>query len=304
MTWFKTDDRFPSHRKVRALRSFGARVRADAHMLWHLCGCECSAALGDGGVVEGFVSYADLEATAHPTKPADARAAAAALVSVGLWHVAEGGWTFHDWPEYQPTAEGEKAKRTRWKSEKATQREAKRQQRQSVAVSGADSAPDRQPDAPPLSIQCPALPGPGPDPSEISGGGSLGDLVARTPPATPSQTPPPSLVDAIRHRWGADFAKHRGLPGAPANDTDARKLAAWIGALAQTLGRDPFEILDEVCRAYWADPWSRNRSSRPSLANVLSQADRLAAPLAPKLAAIDPDEWNRKHGLVPARRTA
>lgn len=154
MSWFKVDDRFPRHGKVKALRKLGARVRADALALWTLAGCECCAALAEGGVIEGHISHEDVEAMMHPTKPADARAAAEALVSVGLWHSVEGGFCFHDWSEYQPTAASVKNERDRWK-------ESKRKSR---------GRPANVPPGHPVdSTACPETPVPVPVPSSFGG---------------------------------------------------------------------------------------------------------------------------------------
>ena len=290
MSWFKVDDRFPAHRKVRALRTFGARVRADAVTFWLLAGCECAAALGDGGVLEGFISHVDLEALAHPTKPVDARTAAAALVSVGLWHEADGGWLFHDWPEYQPTAEQEKAKKDRWRAEKKSQRDTKRRKRQPVTVSGPDTTPDSGPDTAAdsgaLSNGCPALPGPGPVPSIFD-----------------ADETPPHLHDAVALRWRKDFEKARRITAGPPSDRDVRAFVAWLEELPK--GADRAAAHDAIASEYWRDPWTARAGAVPSMANLVSRLDRLAAAaLAPKPVVVDPHEYNRQHGLVPAKRSA
>lgn len=91
MTWLKIDDGFPSHEKVMALSE--GPCRGDAIALWTFCGCWSSHALREGFVPNGVVRAYGF----HPE-------AAAELVRVKLWVPAEGGYTFHDWADYQPSA--------------------------------------------------------------------------------------------------------------------------------------------------------------------------------------------------------
>lgn len=92
MTWFKVDDSFYRHRKVRKL----GRDKVAAVGLWTLCGDWSADNLSDGFVPWEIVEDWD------PT-----RAAAARLVDVGLWEDAteddEDGVRFHDWADHQPT---------------------------------------------------------------------------------------------------------------------------------------------------------------------------------------------------------
>jgi hypothetical protein len=91
MPWLKVDDGFPSHEKVMALSE--GPCRGDAIALWTFCGCWSSHALREGFVPNGVVrAYAF-----HPE-------AASELVRVKLWVAAEGGYQFHDWADYQPSA--------------------------------------------------------------------------------------------------------------------------------------------------------------------------------------------------------
>ena len=98
IAWFKIDDTFGNHPKVKA-------AGRAAIGLWTACGSYSSAYKLDGFVPDAEVSTAT------------DRKYAAQLVKVGLWHRAqddckcriterrEGGWYFHDWGDYQPTAE-------------------------------------------------------------------------------------------------------------------------------------------------------------------------------------------------------
>ena len=89
--WFKTDDGFHSHPKAR-------RASLAAIGLWNLCGSHAMAYKTDGFVPEWFV-------TGFP----QGRRHAESLVRVGLWSNAiredEHGYQFHDWLDYQQSAE-------------------------------------------------------------------------------------------------------------------------------------------------------------------------------------------------------
>lgn len=91
MSWLRVDDGFPSHEKVMALSE--GPCRGDALALWLFCGCWSSHALRDGFVPTGVVRAFAF----HPE-------AASELVRVGLWLTAKGGYHFHDWADYQPSA--------------------------------------------------------------------------------------------------------------------------------------------------------------------------------------------------------
>jgi hypothetical protein len=94
--WFKVDDQLHAHRKARLARKAAMGV-------WVLAGSWCADNLTDGFVP---ASVLPLWGT---------RADARALVDAGLWHPSEKdgerGWQFHDWHEFQPTAESVRAER-------------------------------------------------------------------------------------------------------------------------------------------------------------------------------------------------
>ncbi len=87
MTWFKVDDSFYDHPKI-----FDAPDCALA--LWIRAGCWSARSLKDG-----FVP-ANLPARLCD----DPDNAVRALVDRGLWKKVRGGYQFHDWHEYQPSA--------------------------------------------------------------------------------------------------------------------------------------------------------------------------------------------------------
>lgn len=94
MTWFKVDDKLSGNRKVRKL---GAD-RLPAMGLWTLCGSWASDHTTDGFVPAEEVRRFD-------PKEKFARR----LVDVGLWTTVvqddEPGYLFHDFHDYNPTAE-------------------------------------------------------------------------------------------------------------------------------------------------------------------------------------------------------
>ncbi|MEU7891722.1 hypothetical protein AB0B45_02530 [Nonomuraea sp. NPDC049152] len=88
MTWFKVDDGFHSHRKTLV-------TKAAAIGLWTVAGSWSSANL-----TEGFIPDAVL-----PRLLPGAKRLAKDLVECGLWERVDNGFTFHDWIDYNPTAE-------------------------------------------------------------------------------------------------------------------------------------------------------------------------------------------------------
>lgn len=92
MTWFRVDDKFGDHPKVRKLRG----DKAPAVGVWTLCGTWSADNLSDGFVPTEVVQRFD------PKERYAKR-----LVDVGLWTVteqdSETGYQFHQWDEHQPT---------------------------------------------------------------------------------------------------------------------------------------------------------------------------------------------------------
>lgn len=96
MGWFKVDDQLAFNAKVMLAGN-------SAMGLWVRAGSWSSAQL-TGGFVPAHMANAMANAMANPCD-------SDALVMAGLWNEAEGGFQFHDWAEFQPDAEVEKAKR-------------------------------------------------------------------------------------------------------------------------------------------------------------------------------------------------
>ena len=96
MGWFKVDDQLAFNAKVMLAGN-------SAMGLWVRAGSWSSAQL-TGGFVPAHMANAMANGMANPCD-------SDALVMAGLWNEAEGGFQFHDWAEFQPDAEVEKAKR-------------------------------------------------------------------------------------------------------------------------------------------------------------------------------------------------
>lgn len=101
MSWLRTDDGFPEHPKSDALAEhFGDdwSTCAVAFMAWHHMGCDCASRLTDG-VFNAARVYRVVRA---PREVIDR--ALAGLVAVRFLEAVAGGFAFHDWHHYQPTA--------------------------------------------------------------------------------------------------------------------------------------------------------------------------------------------------------
>ena len=96
MTWLKTDDKYPEHRKVR-------RLTDGAYRLHHTAMCACAKDETDGLVTESDIS--DMEHGTRLRKHVDA------LVAAGLWDVVPAGWIIHDYLDYNPSHASLNAKR-------------------------------------------------------------------------------------------------------------------------------------------------------------------------------------------------
>lgn len=144
MTWFKTDDVFWRHRKVRKL----GRDKLPAIGLWLLAGSWCADNI-DENLTDGFVPAETVEAWDPRLRYAKR------LVDAGLWHDAEfdgeRGFQFHDWPDYQKTREQVEAEREEWRQKKRTSRRNKK----SPGDTPGDTTKDTPGDSPKESRESP-----------------------------------------------------------------------------------------------------------------------------------------------------
>jgi hypothetical protein len=88
MPWARFDERFPWHRKVRRIPDAAFRLHVSAV-------CWCSEHLTDG-----FVPAGDLLLVSDVKRPGSA---VGALVSAGMWELADDGWQIHDYLDYNPS---------------------------------------------------------------------------------------------------------------------------------------------------------------------------------------------------------
>lgn len=94
MGWFKVDDQLAFHAKIVAAGNA-------AMGLWIRAGSWSSAQLTDGFIP---VHMANAMANGMANE-------CDALVTAGLWDEVDGGFQFHDWSHFQPSAEEEREKR-------------------------------------------------------------------------------------------------------------------------------------------------------------------------------------------------
>ena len=96
LAWVRLDTAMPRNQKVLALTALKEGHRAAFVYL-------CSLAYAGEQGTDGFIPYPAL--TMIHGRPVDANK----LVDVGLWVPAPGGWSVHDWADYQQSnAETEK----------------------------------------------------------------------------------------------------------------------------------------------------------------------------------------------------
>jgi 5-methylcytosine-specific restriction endonuclease McrA len=107
VTWFKIDDGFYDHNKVRKLRT----DRNAAVGVWGLCGAWSANHLTDGFIPDEIVERYDQK-----------HRLARRLVAVGLWEReeldGESGYRFHDWSDWQPVRSEVEDRRARFRDRK------------------------------------------------------------------------------------------------------------------------------------------------------------------------------------------
>jgi len=108
MTWLKTDDKFPEHRKLR-------RLSDGAYRMHHTAMCSCAKDETDGRVTE-----ADIEDMQHGDR---LRKYVDSLVSAGLWDAIDGGWLIHDFLHYNPSHAVQDARRARDRTRQTAKRD-------------------------------------------------------------------------------------------------------------------------------------------------------------------------------------
>lgn len=173
MPWFKSDDSFYRHPKVRKL----GKDKLPAVGLWELAGTWCADNV-DTNVADGFVPDEQVELWDPRHRYAKR------LAEVGLWERTEAdgehGYLFHDWADYQPTRATVEADREAWRQRKADQR-AKRKGDASREVSQRDTHKDSR-DVPSGSHSTPVpVPVPVPSSGHLGEGGSAWQRASEPP---------------------------------------------------------------------------------------------------------------------------
>lgn len=108
MAWFRVDDKFPRHPKVmRAAEHLGGKNGKTGRILavWMEAGCYCSEHSTDG-----YISELVARSFLSDRKPIEVLSVLA-FDDVKLMYRVDGGFQFHDWLHYNPSAESVKAKR-------------------------------------------------------------------------------------------------------------------------------------------------------------------------------------------------
>lgn len=145
MGWFKVDDQLAFHAKVMLAGN-------SAMGLWIRAGAWSSAHLTDG-FIPTHMAAAMANMANGMANPCDQDA----LVMAGLWDEVEGGYRFHDWEDFQPSADEEREKRekvrearklagkkgaeARWNARNADGKNGKRDSKPVASPSQTDSKP-------------------------------------------------------------------------------------------------------------------------------------------------------------------
>jgi hypothetical protein len=116
MTWVKVDDAFPEHDKViEAGRHLGSNGCGRVLAIWLAGVCYCNRNLTDGRIPEAIVRTWIL----YDKRPIDV---AEVMVHAKLLVKVDGGYRFHDYLDYQPSADKVKSKRAWDRDRKAKQK--------------------------------------------------------------------------------------------------------------------------------------------------------------------------------------
>ncbi|MBT2505127.1 hypothetical protein J7I98_04290 [Streptomyces sp. ISL-98] len=121
MPWVRLDDRFPSHRKVALLSDRAFRLYVSA-LCW-----------SSENLTEGRITDRELPIV---TRLRGAKAAAKELEDARLWDRTEGGWSIHDYLEYNPDRARVQEDRAANAARQAAFRERKRAEREAARNGG------------------------------------------------------------------------------------------------------------------------------------------------------------------------
>jgi hypothetical protein len=296
VSWHRVDDGFPEHAKLAALEA-DPRLLADAVMLWLFAACYCRRTN-----TGGFVTHERL-ARLTPLAARRAKAVAEAMVDKarapggdhGLWERVEGGYLFHDWDDYGPSAPPSPgaARTKRWRDKKASQCDAQRDtDRDAQAVTQAVTT----------NVDCDVTPGRHGDASHKA---SLAHTAARGRPVPSrpdldlrggaqqsARAPEPPLLDGttttseptsdwarfgehVWRKWSKRFADAKRGQFPRKVTGELRDVTTALYDQAQRDGLSPHAYGGAVLDLYWAEEWPNDKSNTPSLRNLYAQLDRL-----------------------------
>lgn len=230
MPWFKVDDQFHGHPKVRGL-DMASRG------LWVTAGSWCASYLTDG-----VISERDVKALGGTRRQAEK------LVSAGLWALVDASpgarrYAFHDWAEFQPTRADTLAKRQRDAERKAEARAAKAAKQGNVDNVRSDTSR--------TSARSPLYQGNAesalPDPTRPDPAHSGGEVASHL-----------SVVDAREHEWPA---------GDPLEELAAATTRARDAGISETAIKAGFAEYDRrpdpkgpgLLRTLINDAWDQER---------------------------------------------
>lgn len=228
MTWFRIDDKFAEHPKVRRL----AKDRVPAVGLWTLCGVWCADNTTDGFVPTEVVRRHDPRLRL-----------AKRLVEVRLWHEVERegefGFEFHQWSEHQPTREEIEEKRRKTAAKVKAWRAKKAAQRLEELDEYLGDEPECNPVTPEVTNQ---VRNPAPDPT-------------RPVSTSPSgEVPPPSLRSGEARKRAAPAKKASRIPD---DFAVTAEMIQWARENTPNVGRAETELFID----YWKQA-TRNAEKR------------------------------------------
>ncbi len=132
MTWFKLDDGWLMHPKMR-------RIGKDGRALWLAGGTHCAQQLTDGRIDKEFVTILALQAEVKPT-------VARLLVSEGLWVDGGDHYVMHDYLDYQPSRAQVESERGRNRERQAAHRDRRRNAVTNPVSDGVSNTAPTRPD--------------------------------------------------------------------------------------------------------------------------------------------------------------
>lgn len=263
MAWFAVDDGFPDHPKLERLEGRPMDY-ALAVAAWCLMGADC---MKPDRASDGFVTHARLKKVLRLPRSLRERAVSA-LVECELWEPVEGGYKFHDWTDYQPTADEILADKKARAERQKRYRQKQKQLRLSLSVDASrDGSPNASRDAAsnaPHSasrdanvthsvdgalVRARVSPSPSPSPKHTA----CAPESAHT--ATPAAPPESELAEAVRERLEAGLRAHgASVPTwTPTNLAHVAAICAW---LVQNHGGEPLAALERVLAGWFADAWT------------------------------------------------